>query len=164
MFFVTDDAITFESTEEEKKKYAPLPEGEYIVTITDAEIENDDKGDKFALTLQVDDHGNNFDRRKLWDTLYVEGRSVSPKAVEIGQKRLSQIFKIAGLSGFQSYEEATDRAHALIGQTLVAKVSTREWEGKTFNNVKSYAPVKPKAPSVQRVSAQPQAQARKGFK
>jgi len=153
MFTIDKDQITFKPTKEETKKYAPLPEANYRLTITEADLVDDDKGGRFELELVVDDESSNFNNRKLWDKSYIFARTVSPTAATIGTKKIGSLLATLKLPAFTNDEEAEATAKKLIGATVLAKVGQREYQGKTYNEIKGYLPLDSKpAATVKKVS------------
>jgi hypothetical protein len=150
-FTIKGSVIEFQPTEEETAKYAPIPEGEYPVCISEAEAESDEKGDRIQLRWCIDQPGSPFHERLIFDTCYINGRTVSAKAVEIGLEKLARIAAIGGIDTDKDLDSDMLCAK-LIGLSAVAKVSQREYQGKTYNNVKSVKAPKAAKAAVKKVS------------
>ena len=153
MFTIDDDKITFKPTEQETKKYAPLPKGTYKVTVVEAGLVDEENGGKIALELVVDDESSNFNNRKLWDNSYIFGRKVKPRAVQIGLEKIGSLLATLKLPAFKNQEQAESTVEKFIGATVLAKVDQREYQGKVRNEIRGYLPLDSKpAATVKKVS------------
>lgn len=140
MFFIKDDSITFQPTDEERAKFAPITEGEHIVTVNEASFDQDEKGSCLKLELVIDDQDNPFNRRKIWENAYFDG-DLSEGRLKAGQRKMNEVLTICNAPGFETQEQANMTAMRLIGQTFIAVTSNREWEGKIYTNVKRFKPL-----------------------
>lgn len=150
MFFQKGNVITFEPTEAETKKYAPIAEGAHKVTVMEAQFDQDEKGSFLKLELCIDDEQDPFNRRKIWDNIYFDGEDLSDKRKAIGQRKVSSIMDIVEAEDFEDQEGANFAAMRMIGQTFVVhtKNNTSSATGKTYTNVNAYTPLAaPKAPA-----------------
>lgn len=119
--------INFADTE--TQDFEPLPSGWYNVAVTDGEL-RESKSEKnpgsqyihWEYTVQDGDHAN----RKLWDNT-----TLLPHA----------LFSLKGLlaaCGFNVEGDLDFEIEDVLGKQLQVKVSQREHEGNTYNDVKSY--------------------------
>ena len=141
MFFIKDDSITFTPTAEEKEKFAPIPEGEHVVTILEAQFDQDDNGSFLKVDLAIDDEESKFNKRRIWETAYFDGDGISDKRKLVGQRKVNELLKIVGADGFETQEEANMQAMRMIGQTLSVQTKNREYQGKVYTNVQKFLPL-----------------------
>jgi len=110
--------------------FDPLPNGTYVVIISDTEMAPTKSGGKMLkLTLEVAE--GEYKGRKLWDQLNLV--NANPKAVEIAQRTLSAICHAVGVL---TLTNSTELHH----KPLVAKVRVKQDEGyEPGNEVKGYS-------------------------
>lgn len=136
--------------------FAPIPNGEYPVVITDSEMKDTRSGDGQYLQLVLEVIDGPMKGRKLWDRLNLFNRNST--TVLIAQKALSQICHAVGPL------EPQDSAE-LHGKPLVARVIVKEDPGyEARNEVRGYSalggsPTEPAqtAPAPQQNAPQPMA-------
>lgn len=110
--------------------FDPLPNGTYVVLVTDSEMAPTKSGGKMLkLTLEVAE--GEYKGRKLWDQLNLV--NANPTAVEIAQRTLSAICHAVGVL---TLTNSTELHH----KPMVAKVRVKQDEGyEPGNEVKGYS-------------------------
>jgi hypothetical protein len=148
-------AIQFDATQvSPESKFAPVPNGDYPVVITESEVKptKDGAGQYLQLTLEVID--GHYKGRKIWDRLNLWNKNST--AVEIAQRALSQICHAIGVLQVQD-------TVMLHNKPLVATLAVRAAGGgyDESNDVKGYKAYSsgpaPVAPAVNAPAAQPAA-------
>lgn len=129
--------------------FAPIPAGEYTVSIASAELTPTKDGSGQYIKLKLNVIAPTHQGRVLFSNLNI--RNQSAKAEEIGLQQLGAVMRAIGLAAI----EDTDQ---LIGGTLIAKVDIRTSEQYgAQNEVKAYKPLSGAAPAKpQQAAAQPQ--------
>jgi len=129
--------------------FAPIPAGEYTVSIASAELTPTKDGSGQYIKLKLNVIAPTHQGRVLFSNLNI--RNQSAKAEEIGRQQLGAVMRAIGLAAI----EDTDQ---LIGGTLIAKVDIRTSEQYgAQNEVKAYKPLSGAAPAKpQQAAAQPQ--------
>lgn len=124
-------------------EYTPIPDGDYVVAITNAEIKDTSSGGKM-LVLDMEIQGGKHANRKVIERLNIVNSNET--AVKIALRRLADISDSIGLKSLTDTEE-------LIGKRLIAKISIEKGKGtyvdkygeikeRTDQNViKKYSPV-----------------------
>lgn len=133
--------------------FAPIPAGEYTVSIAAADLTPTKDGTGQYIKLKLNVIAPTHQGRVLFANLNI--RNQSAKAEEIGRQQLGAVMRAIGLATI----EDTDQ---LIGGTLIAKVDIRTSEQYgAQNEVKAYKPLSGAAPASkpQQATAQPQAAA-----
>ena len=137
-----------------ESQFAPVPNGDYPVVITESEVKptKDGAGQHLQLTLEVID--GHYKGRKIWDRLNLWNKNST--AVEIAQRALSQICHAIGVLQVQD-------TVMLHNKPLVATLAVRAAGGgyDESNDVKGYKAYSsgpaPVAPAVNAPAAQPAA-------
>ena len=129
--------------------FAPIPAGEYTVSIAAADLTPTKDGTGRYIKLKLNVIAPTHQGRVLFSNLNI--RNQSAKAEEIGLQQLGSILRAINLAEI----EDTDQ---LIGGTLIAKVDIRTSEQYgAQNEVKAYKPLSGAAPAKpQQAAAQPQ--------
>jgi len=129
--------------------FAPIPAGEYTVSIASAELTPTKDGSGQYIKLKLNVIAPTHQGRTIFSNLNI--RNQSAKAEEIGRQQLGAVMRAIGLATI----EDTDQ---LIGGTLIAKVDIRTSEQYgAQNEVKAYKPLSGAAPAKpQQAAAQPQ--------
>lgn len=117
--------------------YAPLPEGNYNATITQAELKDTNDKTGQYIKLRLDITGPSHQGRVIFSNLNI--KNASAKAEEIGRQQLGDIMRAIGLAKVNDTDQ-------LIGGNVNIKLSIRdkrtdEKTGKTYeasNEVKAY--------------------------
>ena len=87
-------------------EFAPIPAGEYVVMITEGNVDYTSKGGQMVkLTYTVMD--GEFQGRKLWSQHNIVNRS--PKAEEIGRKEISRIAHAIGQPKLNDTDELVNK-------------------------------------------------------
>jgi hypothetical protein len=108
-----------------------LPEGSYEAFVEDYTMDNDEKG---SLTLVVrDDVEQDYAKRKMWVNL-----NASPTIAW----KLSTIARAAGIPAGTDYNTFEDYMKALTGKSMKVIVAHREYNGKTYVDVKGFYPTR----------------------
>lgn len=119
------------STVSPESQFAPVPNGDYPVVITESEVKptKDGAGQYLQLTLEVID--GHYKGRKIWDRLNLW--NMNSTAVEIAQRALSQICHAIGVLQVQD-------TVMLHNKPLVATLAVRAAGGgyDESNDVKGY--------------------------
>lgn len=123
------------------KAFEPLPNNKYDVVVTEADHTINDNGNlQFNVTLEVEAVGGEYAKRKVWDKIILS--KDNPKA-------LPWFFKKMGVLGlddnfFRTNPSEDQIARALLGKrALITTIqNTSEKTGKTYVNVKEYAPAR----------------------
>lgn len=119
--------------------YTPLPEGEYSVTIKDAEVKATNDGTGQYIKLRLDVQGPTHVGRVVFSNINI--RNKSEQAEQIGRGQLKAVMSALGIATLTDTDQ-------LIGGQLIVKLSVRaartdEKTGKTYeasNEVKAYKP------------------------
>lgn len=119
--------------------YTPLPEGEYSVTIKDAEVKATNDGTGQYIKLRLDVQGPTHAGRVVFSNINI--RNKSEQAEQIGRGQLKTVMSALGIATLTDTDQ-------LIGGQLIVKLSVRaartdEKTGKTYeasNDVKAYKP------------------------
>ena len=126
---------------EPAQEMGPLPEGEYVVMVTESEMKQtrDGTGQMLALTLEAIE--GDLNGRKLWDNLNLVNKS--QQAMQIAQATLSSICRAIGVM------QITD-SNALHNRPMKVKVATESYTGQDGNQkqssrIKAYKPVNEQA-------------------
>lgn len=125
----------------EEKSFAPLPAGEYSVSISGAEIKDTKAGNGKYINLQLTVTGPTHEGRILFSIVNIQ--NASSKAEEIGRQQLGSIMRAIGLADLDDTDQ-------LIGGNLSVKVVVGEYNGEPKNEVKGYKAISgsvPPAPS-----------------
>ena len=147
--------MNFDATQvNPESQFAPVPNGDYPVVITESEVKptKDGAGQYLQLTLEVID--GHYKGRKIWDRLNLWNKNST--AVEIAQRALSQICHAIGVLQVQD-------TVMLHNKPLVATLAVRAAGGgyDESNDVKGYKAYSsgpaPVAPAVNAPAAQPAA-------
>lgn len=114
------------------KDFEALPPGKYPAMVTESEeVDNSSgKGSHLKLTLQVTD--GQFKGRLLWHRLNLKHEN--PKTVQIARGELSSICRAVGVLKPRDSSE-------LHNLPMVVRVDVREYEGRTYNDVKGFYPL-----------------------
>jgi hypothetical protein len=123
--------------------FAPLPPGEYTVTIDKAEIKQTKAGDGHYVNVQLSVVGDKYANRKMFDRMNID--NPSQKAVEIGLRQFSSLCRAA--AGGQDVK-VTD-TDELLGQTVVVKVAVKDDQNvvKAYKVAGTQQPMPPSQPS-----------------
>jgi len=133
------DTININDIPAQTNDYAPIPAGEYIATIKDAEVKvtKDGTGQYIKLKLQIDAPSNTG--RVIFSNLNIQNKSEA--AERIGRQQLGEIMRALGLSSVANTDQ-------LVGGTVGIKVAIREAQNgyEAQNEVKGYKSMKGSAP------------------
>ena len=125
------DTISINDIPAQTNDYSPIPAGEYIATIKDAELKatKDGTGQYIKLKLQVDAPSNVG--RIIFSNLNIQNKSEA--AERIGRQQLGEIMRALGLASVADTDQ-------LIGGTVGIKVSIRDAQNgyEAQNEVKGY--------------------------
>lgn len=125
-------AVNFDATQvSPESQFAPVPNGDYPVVITDSEMKttNDGTGQYLQLTLEIID--GHYKGRKIWDRLNLFNKNQT--SVEIANRALSQICHAVNVLSLQDSVQ-------LHAKPLVARLVVRPATGgyHESNDVKEY--------------------------
>ena len=130
--------------------FAPIPAGEYTVSIASADLTPTKDGSGQYIKLKLNVIAPTHQGRVLFSNLNI--RNQSAKAEEIGRQQLGAVMRAIGLSTI----EDTDQ---LIGGVMDVKVTIKAATDQypAGNEVKAYKPLSGAAPAKpQQAAAQPQ--------
>lgn len=135
------DTISINDIPAQTNDYSPIPAGEYIATIKDAELKatKDGTGQYIKLKLQVD--APSHTGRIIFSNLNIQNKSEA--AERIGRQQLGEIMRALGLSSVADTDQ-------LIGGSVGIKVAIREAQNgyEAQNEVKGYKSLKGSTPPV----------------
>jgi len=118
----------WESAGLEKKEFTPLPNGTYHATVTGCMFNQSEKKVNFEFTITDSDYQN----RKVWDNLDV---------VKVGWK-IKKNFQALGVwTDPDTDDELVKNCEAALNKGAEVDVTSREYQGKTYNNVKTVKPL-----------------------
>ena len=127
------------------RDFAPLPDGWYAVTISDADVKQTKAGNGSYIKMKLDVTGPTHQGRVVFSNINV--RNPNPKAEEIGNQQLGELMRAVGLPRL----EDTDQ---LIGRSLSVKLVTRTSEQYgDQNEVKAYKAAGGAAPAAPAAAA-----------
>lgn len=133
------DTISINDIPAQTNDYSPIPAGEYIATIKDAELKatKDGTGQYIKLKLQVD--APSHIGRIIFSNLNIQNKSEA--AERIGRQQLGEIMRALGLTSVADTDQ-------LIGGTVGIKVAIREAQNgyEAQNEVKGYKALQGSAP------------------
>ena len=112
-----------------------LPAGEYVVRITDSDVQNTKAGDgKFIVFEFTVDEGD-FTGRKFWTNINIVNKN--PKAQKIGAQQLKKIVEACGVP---SPLQNTEQLHNIpFRATTKVRPADERFDAKTeFKNAKPY--------------------------
>lgn len=118
---------------ETKKSTTPdiLPEGSYEVFVEEYKMDSEEKG---SLTLTVrDDVEQDYAKRKMWVNL-----NTNPAIAW----KLSTIARAAGVPAGTDFDNFEDYLRAVTGKSMKVVVAHREYNGKTYVDVKGFYPTR----------------------
>lgn len=112
------------------RDFAPVPDGWYDVTITEADVKKTNAGTGTYIKLRYDITGPNHAGRVVFGN--INNSNPNPEAERIGNEQLGELMRAIGLTRL----EDTDQ---LIGKRLTVKLVTRKSEQYgDKNEVKGY--------------------------
>ena len=115
----------------ETKTYDLLPEGSYEVYVSEYTLDDEEKG---SLTLIVrDDIEQDYGKRRVWVNL-----NTNPAIAW----KLSIIARAAGVPAGTDFDNFEDYMKAVTGKSMKVIVAHREYNGKTYVDVKSFYPTR----------------------
>jgi len=150
-----DQAIDInELPEDTGGDFSPLPEGEYSVTIKDAEIKATNDGTGQYIKLRLDVTGPTHSGRVVFTNLNI--RNKSQAAESIGRGQLRSVMLAVGLQTLQDTDQ-------LVGGSMLVKLAVRPARtdaatGKTYeasNEVKAFKSAGGAAPAARPAFAAP---------
>jgi hypothetical protein len=118
--------------------FAPLPNGDYEMMVTESEkkpTKANDGGELIALEFTVIQEGQ-YKGRKLWTNINIKNKN--PEAVRIGKGELSALCRAVGVLAPKNTAE-------LHNLPLLGRVKSKPGigENKPGNEIKGFFPVKP---------------------
>jgi hypothetical protein len=126
------------------RDFAPLPDGWYAVTVSEADVKATKAGTGSYIKLRLDVTGPSHQGRVVFGNINI--RNPNPKAEEIGNQQLGELMRAVGLPRL----EDTDQ---LIGRHLSIKLVTRSSEQYgDQNEIKAFKAAGDAAPAAASVS------------
>lgn len=119
-------------TPETQSGFAPIPTGDYIITLDKTEKKTAKSGTEyleFAFTVADGQYKN----RKLWERYYIYDTS-KPKSVNYAKSLISQMVLATGKTQIRDTAE-------LEGIAFLAHIVKETYNGDERNAIKSYKPV-----------------------
>lgn len=118
-----------------KREYETLPEGAYEVYVDRiGEIETVGDIEKTGIMFRIrDDVEGNHANRTIFTNITT--------ADNMGWK-LSNIARAAGVAAGTDFANLTDYTNAIVGKTMKIMVGHREYNGKTYADVKAFYPTR----------------------
>ena len=110
-----------------------LPEGSYEVYVAEYSMDHAEKG-SFTLIVR-DDLGQAHARRRMWVNL-----TTNPNIAW----KLSTIARAAGIPAGTDFDKFEDYMKAVTGKSMKVTVAHREYNGKTYVDVKGFYPTREK--------------------
>jgi len=142
------ETINLNDLPEQTNDFAPIPAGDYTVSIKDAELKptKDGSGQYIKLKLQV--QGPAHVGRVIFSNLNI--RNQSQAAETIGRQQLGAIMRALGLASVSDTDQ-------LIGATIGIKVAIKEAQNgyEAQNEVKAYKALTGSVPSPASVAQAP---------
>lgn len=124
------DFNNFDATQEKPlNNFEALPNGWYTATIVASEEKPTSKGDGSYLNLTFEILEGDYKGRKVWDRLNLNNRNA--QAVEIARGTLAAICLAVGVP-------TPKASHELHNLAIRIKVTQREYNGSTQNEIKAY--------------------------
>ena len=126
----------------------PVPAGDYMAMVMDANVNTTKAGTGKYLKLQFEIMGGKFAGRWIWTNINTQ--NPNSQAVEIGHAELSALCRAVGIA------ELTDTTQ-FIGKTLLlgVQVDPEGYNGKPTNDVVGYQAAGPASPRPNTVPAPP---------
>ena len=118
---------------ETKKTTTPdiLPEGSYEVYVSEYSMDSEEKG---SLTLTIrEDIEQDYAKRKMWVNL-----NTNPNIAW----KLSTIARAAGVPAGTDFDTFEDYMRAVTGKSMKVVAGHREYNGKTYVDVKGFYPTR----------------------
>jgi len=117
-----------------------LPEGSYEVYVAEYSMDSEEKG---SLTLIVrDDLGQAYARRRMWVNL-----NTNPNIAW----KLSTVARAAGVPAGTDFDTFEGYMKAVTGKSMKVTVAHREYNGKTYVDVKGFYPTREKPYSIETI-------------
>lgn len=116
--------------------YAPLPDGEYELKVTEASHTTTQSGKPmFKITTEVQTGA--YAKRKIWDNLVVTQGNDAALAIFFGKMGALGLPK----EYFQQGPTNDQVVQAMIGRPFRGQLATSEYNGKFRNEIKRYSPL-----------------------
>lgn len=116
-----------------KQEYAPLPDGEYPVTILEVNENKKSKNGSSVydeITFKIE--GGEFKDRRIWDRFFSSG--VSGRGLQVSRDRQMKLLKAVLGNDAEKVVNGEKGLDAIVGRPLSVKIATK---GK-YTNVQSY--------------------------
>lgn len=104
---------------EDENKYSPIPDGEYLVQITNVEEKNTKSHGGVYLKFEytVCESSSPYYKRKIWDNINIVNKS--EVAVSIGLKKLAQIGRCCNIKNLSEFNTTDFLGNILYAQVIV---------------------------------------------
>lgn len=119
--------------------FNPLPDGDYLVEISKSEVAPTSKGEvmfKYQAVVQAGPHA----KRVLFGNIVIP----APTAEKHAQRAAFLLRDLKALGFADEYiatqPQPQDLSNALVGRQFTAAVTTREYQGRTSNNINRIKP------------------------
>ena len=133
------ETININDLPQQTNDYAPIPAGDYVVTIKNAELKPTKDGSGQYIKLKLDVVAPSSVGRVIFSNINI--RNKSEQAENIGRQQLGAIMRALALNSVSDTDQ-------LIGATLSVKVAIREAQNgyEAQNEVKAYKAAQGSAP------------------
>ena len=119
--------------------FAPIPAGEYQVSVNSANLNTTKAGNGQYIKLRLDVIGPTHAGRVLFANINI--RNPNPKAEEIGRQQLGSIMRALGIASLTDTDQ-------LVGGCLAVKVTVKSDDYGEGNEVKAFKAIAGSAPPV----------------
>lgn len=143
---MADLGMTFDVNEmpQSTNNFEPLPAGWYTATISKADKRDTKNGTGEYISMRFDVSGPTHQGRVVFTNLNT--KNANPKAEEIGLQQLGSIMRAIGVSRVTNTDQ-------LIGGSLSIKVTIKNDDYGTGNEVKGYKAMEGSAPPMPAATA-----------
>ncbi len=118
--------LYFDASQIPEQSFDPLPAGDYLVWVTESDIETDQQGtQRIEVTMETIEP-KQYENRKLWDSFTLESPT-NPSWAETGRKILATLCRAVGVM-------APRDTHELHGVPFFARVIVDTWNDGSLHN------------------------------
>lgn len=110
----------------EKKKFEPIPNGDYVCEITGTEIRKTKLGTGKYIRTEFTIISKEQNGRKIWTNFNIE--NPNDKAVEVGLKMLKKLILSSNYSGKTSFNSAEEASTVLTGLSVGVRTKIKSSE------------------------------------
>ncbi len=121
-----------DGVKEVKTDFEPLPDGDYLCQVEAAESKRTKKLDGTYVKVTFSVLEGDYENRKIWHNFNTT--NPNPQAVDIGLSQLKAFFVAAGVTDGLQFEDESEIATQLEGQSCLCTVRTKTREGYSPTN------------------------------